>query len=65
MLGGSLLFGFLWQLSLNPQLFLPGVFCYIWRALSLRHHAAGAAGDVTMFQPNGDQPNRKRWASRM
>ncbi len=30
--GGSLLFGILWQLSLNPQLVLPGVFSrYIWR----------------------------------
>jgi len=34
LLGGSLLFGFLWQLSLNPQLFLPGVFSrYIWRTV--------------------------------
>lgn len=32
LLGGSLLFGTLWQLSLNPQLVLPGVFSrYIWR----------------------------------
>lgn len=30
--GGSLLFGVLWQLSLNPQLVLPGVMSrYIWR----------------------------------
>jgi len=30
--GGSLLFGILWQLSLNPQLVLPGVLSrYIWR----------------------------------
>jgi simple sugar transport system permease protein len=32
LLAGSLLFGTLWQLSLNPQLVLPGVFSrYIWR----------------------------------
>jgi len=32
LLSGSLLFGILWQLSLNPQLILPGVFSrYIWR----------------------------------
>ncbi len=30
--GGALLFGILWQLSLNPELVLPGVFSrYIWR----------------------------------
>ena len=34
LLGGSLLFGSLWQLSLNPQLVLPGVFSrYIWRTV--------------------------------
>ena len=34
LLGGSLLFGSLWQLSLNPQLLLPGVFSrYIWRTV--------------------------------
>jgi len=32
LLGGSLLFGTLWQLSLNPQLLLPGVLSrYVWR----------------------------------
>jgi general nucleoside transport system permease protein len=32
LLGGSLLFGIMWQLSLNPQLVLPGVMSrYIWR----------------------------------
>jgi simple sugar transport system permease protein len=32
LLAGSLLFGTLWQLSLNPQLLLPGVFSrYVWR----------------------------------
>jgi ABC-type uncharacterized transport system permease subunit len=32
LLGGSLLFGILWQLSLNPQLVLPGVMSrYVWR----------------------------------
>lgn len=32
LLGGSLLFGTLWQLSLNPQLVLPGFMSrYIWR----------------------------------
>lgn len=32
LLGGSLLFGIMWQLSLNPQLVLPGVLSrYIWR----------------------------------
>jgi simple sugar transport system permease protein len=32
MLAGSLLFGTLWQLSLNPQLVLPGVMSrYVWR----------------------------------
>jgi simple sugar transport system permease protein len=32
LLVGSLLFGTLWQLSLNPQLVLPGVFSrYVWR----------------------------------
>lgn len=32
LLGGSLLFGILWQLSLNPQLVLPGVLSrYVWR----------------------------------
>ncbi len=30
--GGALLFGLLWQLSLNPELLLPGLFSrYIWR----------------------------------
>ena len=34
LLGGSLLFGTLWQLSLNPQLVLPGVLSrYIWRTV--------------------------------
>ncbi len=34
LLGGSLLFGTLWQLSLNPQLILPGVLSrYIWRTV--------------------------------
>lgn len=32
LLGGSLLFGTLWQLSLNPQLLLPGLMSrYLWR----------------------------------
>ncbi|MFN2289593.1 MAG: ABC transporter permease [Anaerolineae bacterium] len=32
--GGSLLFGTLWQLSLNPQLVLPGVMSrYLWRTV--------------------------------
>jgi ABC-type uncharacterized transport system permease subunit len=32
--GGALLFGTLWQLSLNPQLVLPGVMSrYIWRTV--------------------------------
>jgi simple sugar transport system permease protein len=32
LLGGSLLFGIMWQLSLNPQLVLPSVLSrYIWR----------------------------------
>jgi len=32
LLGGSLLFGAMWQLSLNPQLVLPGVLSrYVWR----------------------------------
>lgn len=34
LLGGSLLFGSLWQLSLNPQLVLPGVMSrYLWRTV--------------------------------
>jgi len=34
LVGGSLLFGTLWQLSLNPQLVLPGVLSrYIWRTV--------------------------------
>jgi simple sugar transport system permease protein len=34
LLGGSVLFGTLWQLSLNPQLVLPGVMSrYIWRTI--------------------------------
>jgi simple sugar transport system permease protein len=34
LLAGSLLFGTLWQLSLNPQLVLPGVLSrYIWRTI--------------------------------
>ncbi len=34
LLGGSLLFGTLWQLSLNPQLLLPGLMSrYIWRTV--------------------------------
>jgi len=34
LLSGSLLFGTLWQLSLNPQLVLPGVLSrYIWRTV--------------------------------
>jgi len=36
LLGGSLLFGTLWQLSLNPQLLLPGLMSrYIWRTVPL------------------------------
>ncbi|HSG17990.1 MAG TPA: ABC transporter permease [Anaerolineae bacterium] len=32
LMAGALLFGTLWQLSLNPQLVLPGVFSrYVWR----------------------------------
>src|SRR5512136_2134946 len=32
LLGGSILFGALWQLSLNPQLVLPGLLSrYVWR----------------------------------
>lgn len=32
LMGGSLLFGTFWQLSLNPQMVLPGIFSrYIWR----------------------------------
>jgi ABC-type uncharacterized transport system permease subunit len=34
LLGGALLFGTLWQVSLNPQLVLPGVLSrYIWRTV--------------------------------
>ncbi len=34
LLGGSLLFGTLWQLSLNPQLVLPGLLSrYVWRMI--------------------------------
>lgn len=34
LLGGALLFGTLWQLSLNPQLVLPGLLSrYIWRTV--------------------------------
>lgn len=34
LLAGSMLFGTLWQLSLNPQLVLPGILSrYIWRAI--------------------------------
>ncbi len=34
LLGGSILFGTLWQLSLNPQMVLPGVMSrYIWRTV--------------------------------
>lgn len=34
LLGGSMLFGFLWQLSLNPQLVLPDLLSrYIWRTI--------------------------------
>ncbi len=34
LLGGSLLYGTLWQLSLNPQLVLPGVMSrYLWRTV--------------------------------
>jgi ABC-type uncharacterized transport system permease subunit len=34
LLAGSILFGILWQLSLNPQLVLPGVLSrYIWRTV--------------------------------
>jgi simple sugar transport system permease protein len=34
LLGGSILFGTLWQLSLNPQLVLPGFMSrYIWRTV--------------------------------
>ena len=34
LLSGSLLFGTLWQLSLNPQLVLPGVLSrYVWRTV--------------------------------
>ena len=32
LMAGSLLFGTLWQLSLNPQLLLPGIMSrYLWR----------------------------------
>jgi ABC-type uncharacterized transport system permease subunit len=34
LLGGSLLFGTLWQFSLNPQLVLPGLLSrYVWRTI--------------------------------
>lgn len=34
LLGGSLLYGVLWQLSLNPQLVLPGIMSrYLWRTV--------------------------------
>jgi len=34
LLGGSILFGTLWQLSLNPQLVLPGLLSrYVWRTV--------------------------------
>jgi len=34
LLGGSILFGTLWQFSLNPQLILPSVLSrYIWRTV--------------------------------
>lgn len=34
LLGGALLFGTLWQISLNPQLVLPGIMSrYLWRAV--------------------------------
>jgi simple sugar transport system permease protein len=34
LLGGSILFGTLWQVSLNPQLVLPGLFSrYVWRTV--------------------------------
>ena len=34
LLGGSVLFGTLWQLSLNPQIILPGLMSrYIWRTV--------------------------------
>ncbi|GAB4527917.1 MAG: ABC transporter permease [Anaerolineae bacterium] len=34
LIGGALLFGTLWQLSLNPQLVLPGVLSrYVWRTV--------------------------------
>ena len=34
LIGGSILFGTLWQLSLNPQMLLPGVMSrYIWRTV--------------------------------
>ncbi len=34
LLGGSLLYGALWQLSLNPQLLLPGIMSrYLWRTV--------------------------------
>ena len=34
LLGGSLLYGTLWQLSLNPQLVLPGIMSrYLWRTV--------------------------------
>ena len=34
LLAGSILFGTLWQLSLNPQLVLPGVLSrYVWRTV--------------------------------
>jgi len=34
LLGGSLLYGTLWQLSLNPQLLLPGIMSrYLWRTV--------------------------------
>jgi ABC-type uncharacterized transport system permease subunit len=34
LMGGSILFGTLWQLSLNPQLVLPGIMSrYLWRTV--------------------------------
>ena len=66
LMAGSLLFGTLWQLSLNPQLVLPGVLSrYIWRMIPF----AITLGALLLMStsgsaPDGGRPNRKRLVCR-
>ena len=65
LLAGSLLFGTLWQLSLNPQLVLPGVLSrYIWRTVPfVITLGALLLMSTKWFRPVGARQNPKRSAN--